>query len=133
MKPFAFVMAILAMLMALIGLVRPDVITSFGRYSFSPAGLYVVAVVRLAIGLIFFFGAHGSRAPRTVRIIGVMICVAGVALAVFTLERGDTLSEWWSIHGPGFIRGAAPFVFALGAFIAYATAPRRLGNSRLRR
>jgi hypothetical protein len=125
MKLLAFAIAMLAMLMALTGLVRPDFLVSLGHYSFSPVGLYVVAIVRLVIGLIFFLGARGSRAPRTLRIIGVLICVAGVVLAVFTVERGDALSEWWTIHGPAFIRRAAVVVLALGAFIAYATAPRR--------
>ena len=125
MKLLAFGIAILAMFMALTGLVWPEGILNLGRYSFSPVGLYVVALARLAIGLILFLGARGSRAPRTLRIIGVMICVAGLALAVFTVERGDVLSEWWASHGLGFVRVAALFVLALGAFIAFATAPRR--------
>lgn len=128
MKSLAFAVSILATSMAVIGLVRPEIITSLLRYSFSPTGLYVVAIVRLAIGLILFLGARGSRAPRTMRILGVMICVAGVAgaaLAVFTLERGHTLTQWWSIQEPGFVRVAAVFALALGSFIAYATAPRR--------
>ena len=125
MKLLAFAIAILAMSFALTGLVRPDVIASMVRYSFSPTGLYVVAIVRLAIGVIFFLAASGSRAPRAMRVIGVMICVVGVALAWLTVERGDALSEWWSIHGLGFVRWGSVFAFGLGAFIAYATAPRR--------
>ena len=125
MKLFAFAVSIVAMSFALTGLVRPDVIASMVIYSFSPVGLYVVAIVRLAIGLIFFLGARGSRAPRALRVIGIMICVAGVVLAWFTVERGDALIGWWSVHGSGFVRVAAPFAFALGAFVAYATAPHR--------
>jgi hypothetical protein len=125
MKLLAFAIAIVAMSFALTGLVRPDVITSMVHYSFTSGGLYVVALVRLAIGLIFFLGARGSRAPRTLRVIGVMICVVGVAQALFTVEYGDALREWWSIHGLGFVRWGSVFAFALGAFVAYATAPRQ--------
>ena len=125
MKPLAFAVALLAMLMAVTGLVRPDVLIGLGSYSFSPAGLYVVAIGRLVVGLILFLGARGSRAPRTLRIIGVLICVVGIAVAVFTIERQEALTEWWAIHGPGFVRVAAVFVFGLGALIAYATAPQR--------
>ena len=125
MNLLAFAIAILAILMALIGFVRPDVLVSLGRYSFSPIGLYVVAMIRLAVGLIFFLGARRSRAPRTLRIIGVLICVVGVALAWLTVERGDALREWWDLRGLGFVRVAAMFVLGLGTFIAYATAPRR--------
>ena len=125
MKLLAFAIAILAMGFSLTGLVRPEAMARMVRYAFSPSGLYVVAVVRLAIGLIFFLGARDSRAPRALRVIGVMICVVSVALAFCTVEYGDALREWWAIHGAGFVRVAAVFAFALGAFVAHATAPRR--------
>lgn len=125
MKLLAFAIAIIAMGFSLTGLVRPDFMARLVRYTFSPSGLYVVAVVRMAIGLIFFLGASGSRAPRAMRVIGVMICIVGVALAFCTVEYGEALREWWALHGLGFVRWACPFAFALGAFVAYATAPRR--------
>ena len=125
MKLLAFAVAIIAMGFACTGLVRPDVLANLVRYSFSPTGLYVVAVVRLAIGLIFFLAAAGSRAPRALRVIGVMICVVSVALAFLTAEYGDALRQWWTINGLGFVRVGVLFAFALGAFVAYATAPRR--------
>jgi hypothetical protein len=125
MKLLAFAIGLLAMLMALTGLVRPDLLIGLGRYSFSPAGLYVVAIGRLVVGLILFLGARGSRTPRTLRLIGVLVCVAGIAVAAFTIERQEALTEWWATYGSGFVRVAAVFVFGLGAFIAYATSPRR--------
>jgi hypothetical protein len=125
MKLLAFAIALLALGFSLTGLVRPDVLARLVRYSFSPSGLYVVAVVRLAIGLIFFLAASSSRAPRALRVIGVLICAISVALGFCTIEYGDALREWWVIHGPGFVQVAAMFAFALGAFVAYATAPRR--------
>lgn len=125
MKLLAFAIAIIAMGFSLTGLVRPDFMARLVRYAFSPSGLYVVAVVRVAIGVIFFLAAGGSRAPRAMRAIGVTICIVSVALAFCTVENGDGLREWWASHGPGFVRWACPFAFALGAFVAYATAPRR--------
>ena len=125
MKLLAFAISIIAIGFSLTGLVRPDVLARVARYSFSPSGLYVVAVVRLAIGLIFFLAASSSRAPRTLRVIGVMICVVSVALGFCTIEYGDALREWWTLHGAGFVQVGVLFAFAVGAFVAYATAPRR--------
>ena len=125
MKLLAFAIAIIAIGFSLTGLVRPDALARMVRYSFSPSGLYVVAVVRLAIGLIFFLAASDSRAPRTLRVIGVLICVISVALGFLTIEYGDALREWWVIHGAGFVQVAVLFAFAVGDFVAYATAPRR--------
>lgn len=125
MRLLAFAIAIIAMGSALTGIARPDFMARLVRYAFSPSGLYVVAFVRVAIGLIFFLGAGGSRAPRTMRVIGVMICAVSVALAFFTVAYGDGLREWWAIQGPWFVRWGSMFAFALGAFVACATAPRR--------
>ena len=125
MKLLAFAIALIAIGFSLTGLIRPDSMARLVRYAFSPSGLYVGAIVRVAIGLIFFLGARGSRAPRALRVIGVMICVVSVALAFFTVEYGDSLREWWASNGPAFVRWGSMFAFALGAFVAYATAPRR--------
>jgi hypothetical protein len=84
-----------------------------------------VAAVRVAIGLVFFLAAKGSRAPGTMRVIGVMICVVSVALAFATVEYGDALRDWWMTQGPAFVPRGSLFALALGAFVAYATAPRR--------
>ena len=125
MKLLAFALAIIAMGFSLAGIVRPDFMAMLVRYAFSPSGLYVVAAVRVAIGLVFFLAAHGSRAPRTMRVVGVTICIVSVALAFATVEYGDGLRDWWMTKGPAVVRWGSLFALALGAFIAYATAPRR--------
>jgi hypothetical protein len=125
MKILAFAIALLAIFLALTGLFWPEGLLKIGHYSFTPTGLYVVAIIRVAIGLVFFLAASASRAPRALRVIGVAVCVAGVAAALFTTAQAQTLLNWWSAHGPGFIRVAAFVVLTLGGFIAYATAPRR--------
>jgi hypothetical protein len=125
MKLLAFAIAVLMICLALTGLFWPEGLMRAGHYSFTPVGLYVVAVIRLAIGLVLFLAAPTSRAPRTLRALGVIVCVAGVATALLTVERAQLLLDWWSTHGPGFIRVAAVVVLGVGGFIAYATAPRR--------
>ena len=125
MKLLAFAIAFIAIGSALMGIVRPDFMAMLVRYAFSPSGLYVVAAVRVGIGVVFFLAAHDSRAPRTMRVIGVMICVVSVALAFATIGYGDELRDWWMIQGPAFVRWGSLFALALGVFVAYSTAPRR--------
>jgi hypothetical protein len=125
MKILAFSIAILMIFLALTGVFWPEGLARVGHYSFTRTGLYVVAIIRLVIGLVFFLAAPASRAPRTLRVIGVIVCIAGVATALLTVERAQALLDWWSAHGLGFIRVAAVVVLGVGSFIAYATAPRR--------
>ena len=112
-------------LLGLTGIFWPEGLVGVGQYSFTPVGLYVVAIIRVAIGLVLFLAAPASRAPRTLRILGVIVCVAAVAVASLSIQRTQELMNWWTAHGLGFVRMAAAVVVAVGSFIAYATAPVR--------
>ena len=126
MKILALGIGVLVIFFGLTALVWPEGLLRIGQYSFTQTGLYVIAAVRITIGLVLFLAATGSRAPRTLRVIGILVCVLGVVTALVTLERAQELLAWWLSHGPGLIRIAAVIIVGLGSFIAYATAPRRL-------
>ena len=59
----------------------------------TPAGLYAIAVLRVAIGLLFVLAAPSSRAPRTLRVLGLIVIVAGLATPWFGVARGPSGSE----------------------------------------
>jgi hypothetical protein len=124
MKVLAFAIAVLMICLGLTGLIWPDGLVRIGQYSFTQVGLYVIAILRVVVGLVLFLAARASRAPRTLRVIGVFICVAGVTTALISIERAQALMDWWSGHGFGFVRIGAIVVVGIGSFIAYATAPR---------
>lgn len=123
MKTLAFIIALLIAGMGLTGIGCPDCLVRIGRYSFTPVGLYVVALLRVAIGLVFFLAAPASRAPRTLRILGIVVCIAGVVTAFLTVERAQVLLDWWTAYGAAFVRFGACVALVLGIFIAYLTAP----------
>ncbi|MEN3370981.1 MAG: hypothetical protein V7609_3124 [Verrucomicrobiota bacterium] len=125
MKILAFFIALLMLTLGLTGIIWPDCLVRIGHYSFTPVGLYVVAGLRVAIGLVFFLAAPASRAPKTLRILGVLVCVGGVVLAFLTAERAQAFLDWWSANGTTFVRFGGGVVLVIGSFIAYVTAPRR--------
>jgi hypothetical protein len=91
-------------------------------------GFYIIAVIRIAFGLLLISVAPASRAPRAVRVLGYVILVLGVATALTGLVgigHGQAAIEWWLKQGPGVFRLTAVFVFALGGFIVFTCAPRR--------
>ena len=124
MKILAFAIAVLMIFLALTGLFWPEGILGVGHYSFTSVGIYVVAIARVAIGLVLFLAAPASRAPKALRVIGVIACVAAVVVAFLSIESGQVLMNWWSAHGPGFVRVAAVVALGVGTFISYATFPR---------
>jgi hypothetical protein len=108
-----------------VGLLAPSLLVDFGNSLLTETGLYIVAAVRVAFGLLLLFAARLSRMPRTLRAIGVVITIAGLLTPLFGVERSAAMFNWFSGQGPGLVRVVAVFALALGGFILYAATPRR--------
>ena len=108
-----------------LGVVAPSVLLEFGRSLQSAAALYGVAAVRIAFGTILFWAAPNSRTPRTLRILGIFIIIAGVLTLFFGVERSRAMFDWWSTQSPSFTRAWTIVAVGFGLFIAYAAIPPR--------
>ncbi len=85
-----------------------------------PGGLYAIAALRVALGLFCLFAAPASRAPRTLRALGVFLIVAGLTTPSFGVARSRAVLEWWSGTWPIFTRVFAGVLIATGGFFVYA-------------
>src|SRR5262249_4724397 len=91
-------------------------------------GFYVIAVVRVAFGLILISVAPASLAPKALRVLGYVILILGITTALTGLVafgRAQGAIEWWLRQDSGVLRLTAVLVLALGGFVAYACAPTR--------
>jgi hypothetical protein len=125
MKPLALLIALFVMVVGVTGVIAPDRLITIGRQLITPTGLYVIGGLRVAIGLILFLAARASRAPRTLRVLGVIVIIAGLTTPLFGVERARAILDWES-HGTQFIRVGAALAIALGALLAFlvGTGPR---------
>jgi uncharacterized membrane protein YidH (DUF202 family) len=110
--------------MGVLGVAAPSVLLEFGRLLQSAGGLYVVAAVRVGFGTILFWAASNSRTPRTLRVLGMFIIIAGLATPFLGIERSRAMFDWWSTQGALFTRAWPIAAVGFGLFIAYATSPR---------
>jgi hypothetical protein len=127
-KTLAIVVALLIAAVGALGLLLPSGLVWIGQHSVTSGAFYVIAAVRVAFGLLLISVAAGSRWPGTLRALGYVIVMAGIATALkalLAMERARALIEWWLQQGSGIARLAGLLVLALGAFIAYACAPAR--------
>jgi len=92
----------------------------------TPTGLYAIAVLRIAIGLVFVFAAPASRAPRTLRVLGLVAIIAGLTTPWFGVTRARATLNWVASAGPLLMRLDACVGMAMGGFLVYAfRAPTR--------
>ena len=108
-----------------VGVVSPAGVTSVRRQYFAtPTGLYTAAAVRMAMGLVVILGATASRAPKTLRLLGALMCMQGLSATILGPEHARTVLEWETMR-PTLLRAGATVAFATGVFMVFAVATGR--------
>jgi hypothetical protein len=106
----------------LIGMFAPSLLLEFGRSLQSATALYIVAAIRIVFGVLLLAVAPASRLPTTLRIIGVVIIIAGLLAPVFGVDRSHAMFEWISGQGLSFVQAWVSLAIVFGLFIIYAIA-----------
>ena len=125
MKTLTLLVAALVIIIGITGLLTPDRLIAVGRYVVTPVGLYGVAAVRVGIGLLLMLVAPISRAPKTLRVVGAIVLVAGLTTPLFGVERVRAMLDWEAAQGPALIRGVAGLIVAIGSLLAFAVGAGR--------
>jgi hypothetical protein len=108
-----------------LGLADPETfVTMVRRFQTAPV-IYLAAVIRALFGVVLVVAAPASRAPRSLRALGVLVLLGGVLTPFIGTRFGELVLGWWAEGGAGVVRAWAGVALALGAFIVYATTPRR--------
>ena len=126
MKLFASIVGVLFILAGLAGVIFPEALLTVGQNLVTPTGLYVVAGLRVGIGFVFILAASASRLPKTIRVLGAIILVAGLVTPLVGADRSRAMLESWAAQGSVYIRMLAAVGIVIGAFITFVfVAPRR--------
>lgn len=126
MKLLAMAIGLIIAAIGLVGVVLPSLLLEFGRSLLTPTALYIVAALRIGIGVVLVRVAPVSRTPMILHVLGILVIIAGVLTPFFGVERSRVILEWWSSQEPSFTRACAGVAVAFGLFVVYAvTSPRR--------
>jgi hypothetical protein len=119
MRISALLVALFTIVVGLVGIVSPDSVMTVRRQYFATSvGLYAAGAVRVAMGIVLILVAPTSRAPRTLRALGAVVCRQGLAAQLFGLDRARAILEWESMH-TALLRAGATVALATGGFIAF--------------
>ena len=120
LRAAALLCALFTIVIGAAGIVSPGTLTTIRRLYFAtPASLYVAVGIRIAMGLVLILSAPASRAPTTLRALGVVVCMQGLAGALLGPERARAVLEWEAAQ-TALLRAGAVVALAAGAFIAFA-------------
>ena len=128
MRSAAWLVALFSIVLGIVGFISPDAVMAIRReYLSTPVGLFAAGTVRLAMGLVLILSASASRAPRTLRVLGALMCLQGLApLVIGTPDRAEAILEWEVSWGHALLRVGAVVAVATGVFVFAVTRGRRL-------
>jgi hypothetical protein len=123
MKTLACVIGLAIMAAGAVGIIAPSALLWVAQHVVTMVELYVIAVVRVAIGSLLVAVASTSRAPKTLRVLGAITVIAGIITPFLGVARVQAIADWVSQQGSGFLRVVALVALAIGGLVAYTCAP----------
>ncbi len=127
MKSAALLVALFTIVVGIVGLVSPESVTATRRLYFAtPVALYTAAGVRVAMGLVVVLCAPASRAPKTLRALGAVMCMQALSATLLGPDRARAILEWETAQGTALLRVGAAVALAAGCFVAFAVTGHRL-------
>jgi hypothetical protein len=122
MRIAVLLIALFAMVVGTVGIVSPDSLTTIRRLYFAtPAGLHAAGAVRVAMGLVLILAARVSRWPNTLRTLGAVVCLQGLAATLFGVDRARAILEWEAMH-TALLRAGAAMALVTSGVVAFAVA-----------
>src|SRR4051812_12126478 len=100
MRYVGLVIGVLVILASSISFAVPGLRLSLERSVMTPAGLYAIGAMRIGIGLCFVLAAPASRAPRTIRVLGIILMIAGLSTPWFGVARARAVVNWLASAEP---------------------------------
>ena len=122
----ALVVAVGTIVTGIVGIASPDLLTAVRRQYFAtPVELYAAGALRMAMGIVVILVAPTSRAPKTLRALGALMCLQALSATFAGPERARAILEWEVMQGTALLRVGAAGALAAGGFLAFAVTRRR--------
>jgi hypothetical protein len=122
----ALLVALFTIVVGIGGLISPENGTEIRRLYFAtPARLYTAGAVRVAMGLVVVLAAAASRAPKTLRVLGAVMCMQGLSATLIGPAHARAVMEWETMQGTALLRVGAAVALAVGIFLVFAVSGER--------
>jgi len=129
MKSLAWIVALFVIAVGATGIIAPDRLFSVGTLVATPAGLLVIAVIRIAIGIVLIMTAPASRMPRVLQAVGAIVLLAGLVTPLFGVERTKAVLAWEAAQGMVWLRVGGALAVAIGGLLTFALTPRNTSRT----
>ena len=120
MKTFIFIVGLVILLFGVAILIKPLSTKKIFYFIAKGRRIYIVGILRIALGVLFLIGALSCSIPWLIILIGILSCASGLAIFIMKFERIKAIMNWFDQKSLFFIRLMGIIALLIGALIAYA-------------
>jgi uncharacterized protein YjeT (DUF2065 family) len=104
----------------LVFLIQPEIMRATTRFFSKGSRLYLAAMVRFALAIVFIMGARHCGIRWVIVMFGLIFLLSGLMIFMLGLQKAKGILRWY-LEQPKFIsRIMAGIVLAVGLIIVYA-------------
>jgi hypothetical protein len=113
-------LGIVTLLFGILYLLKPDVMRQLMRFFKQGNRLYVIALVRFALAVVFLVAARECDIAWVIVTFGILFLISGLLIMALGLERVKSILDWWQGQSSVLLRILAVVTVAVGAVIIYS-------------
>ena len=120
MKLAVQIIGILILAEGILFLLKPTFMCAVMAFFGKGKRLYLAAVLRITIAVIFLLAASQCKIPAIIIALGILLLVSAIVMFTVGLEKQKAFLGWWRQKPPLVLRLMAVTAILLGAVVLYS-------------
>jgi len=114
------IIGIVFVFMTIVYFLKPDIMKRLMEFSKQGRRMYLAAVIRLVLAIVFLLAARQCRQFWVIFVFGVLFIISGLLIFILGSEKVKSYINWWQKQPVMLLRVMALVGLALGAIIIYS-------------
>jgi hypothetical protein len=114
------IIGIVFVIMAIVCLLKPDVMKKIMEFFKGGKRIYFAGLVRLALAVVFLLSARECRRFWVIFVFGILFLLSGLLVFMIGAEKLRPVLGWFQSKSALFLRVMAVVILAVGALIIYS-------------
>jgi len=112
-------LGIVFIVLAVVYLLKPDVMKWLMEFFKQGKRIYFAGLIRFALAIVFLLAARECRVFWVIFAFGILFIIGGLLIFIIRLEKLKSYIGWWQKQSVLFLRVLALITLAIGAVIIY--------------
>ena len=111
------IIGIVLVLYALLCVIKPGILRGVMQFFRKGRRVYVIALMRFVLAVVFFVAAHKCRNERVIIAFGILLLISGLLIIMLGAKKVGSIIDWYLKQSALLLRFLAMIAAALGVVI----------------